>query len=346
MRKARVPFLLLLSFCSAFQALFAAPATANIIFSISLISSSLAAPPRRYSAKEVEPEAKNMDSLYFSRPVAIVYDENNVFVVDSADAEIKVFSKSGAFLYSLGRKGQGPGEFQMPSDMDILGDKVFVADGANQRVQVLDKKGNYLAGFKVPFWPQRILALETERIVLGHIPSGLSGKEKVLHCYNAKGELLWEAMDSYFSEDSVYDMMRNRIFIKKEMKGDFFFLRSSDDRIIRRMNKDGAIVKEIKVTKEYPLKEIILPARGGRRKSLLGFCWNCASDGEKIYLLTPRFTAEKDLEPGRQIAVIDGAGDIEAFIDFPLEITRIAVEGDKVYGLDSEARLRIFAVKK
>jgi len=313
---------------------------ASLSFSFQKVS-----PQPHGAAIEIKPEAKNIDSLYFSRPVAIVYDENRLFVLDSEDEEIKVFSKSGAFLYSFGRKGQGPGEFQMPTDMDILSDEIFIADGANLRVQVLDKKGNYRAGFKTLYWPQRILALEKERIVLGHLPSGLSGQEKVLHCYNSKGGLLWEAVESYFSGDSVYDLMRNRIFIRKQGPGDFFFIRSSDDRIVRRMNKDGALIKEIKVTEDLHLNKIAIPTRSGQRKELLGFCWNCAVDAEKFYLLIPQFTAEKDLEPGRQIAVIDGEGNIAAFIDFPVAMTRIAVEGDRIYGLDSEARLRIFAVK-
>lgn len=317
-----------------------------LIFVSFFLSSQKVAPQSYYAAIEVKPEAKNTDSLYFSRPVSIIYDEKSLFVLDSEDCRINVFSKSGAFLHSLGRKGQGPGEFQMPSDMDILRDKIFVADGANRRVQVLDKKGNYLAGFKVLFWPQRILALDLERIVLGHIPSGLSGREKVLHCYNPKGELQWEAMDSYFSEDSVYDLMRNRIFLRKGTAGDFFFIRSSDDRVIRRLNKDGALVKEIEVTEDLPLNKIAVPTRSGRRRELPGFCWNCAADGEKLYLLIPQLTADKDLEPGRRVAVITGEGNIEAFIDFPSEITRMAVEGERVYALDSEARLRLFTVKK
>jgi hypothetical protein len=299
-----------------------------------------------YTAVEIKPEARDMDSLYFSRPVAIVYDKNSLFVLDSEDEDIRVFSKSGALLYSFGRKGQAPGEFQIPSDIDILGDKIYVADGANRRVQVLDKRGKYLAGFNTPFWPQRILALDQEKIVLGHIPSGLSGKEKVLHCYNSSGKLQWESMDSYFSGDSVYDLMRNRIFIKKGNGGDFFFVRSSDDRIIRRISKDGALVSEIEVTEAYSVKEIDIPAQGGQKKKLAGFCWNCAVDAEKFYLLIPQLTAAKDLVPGKQAAVIDGAGNIEASIDFPFPMTRMAVEGERVYGLDTEARLRFFAIKK
>ncbi len=317
-----------------------------LAFSSFSFSSKKATRPVHYAAREVKPAAENTDSLYFSRPSAIVYDEKNLFVLDSEDEEIKVFSKAGGFLYAIGKKGQGPGEFQMPGDMDVLGEKIFVADGANRRVQVLDKKGAYLGSFKVPFWPQGILALETEKILLWSLPSGFSSKERVLHCFNSRGGLVWEAMDSYFSGDSVYDIMRNRAFLRKATKGDFFFIRSADDRVVRRINKDGALVKEIEVSKAYPLKQIVLPLRGGRKKILPGFCWNCAVTDGKIYLLIPQFTAEKDLGPGKRIAVIGEAGDIEAFIDCPLELTRIAVEGERIYGLDSEARLRFFEVKK
>ena len=323
------------------------PLLSLLVFASFPFPSEKAHRPVHYAAMEVKPAAENTDSLYFSRPCAIVYDEKNLFVLDSEDEEIKVFSKAGGFLYAFGKKGQGPGEFQMPGDMDILGDKIFVSDGANRRVQVLDKKGAYLGSFKVQFWPQGILALETETILLWSLPSGFSGKEKVLHCFNSKGGLVWEAVDSYFSGDSVYDTMQNRAFLRKAAKGAFFFIRSSDDRgVIRRMSEDGALIKEIEVRKGYPLKQIVLPLRGGRKKTLPVFCWNCTAAGGKIYLLIPEFTDEKDLGPGKQIAVISEAGGIEAFIDCPFELTRIAVEGEKIYGLDSEARLRLFEFKK
>ncbi len=322
-----------------------------LLLSFFAASSFLASPknvthPFHYVAREVNPVAENTDFLYFSRPCAIVYDEKNLFVLDSEDEEIKVFSKGGGFLYAFGKKGQGPGEFQMPSDIDILGDQIFVSDGANRRVQVLDKKGAYCWSFKVPFWPQGILALGSEKILLWSLPSGFSGKERVLHCFNSRGGLVWEAMDSYFSGDSVYDLIRNRAFLRKAANADFFFIRAAGDRVVRRMNQDGAVIKEIEIGKAYPLKQVVLPLRGGRKKTLPGFCWNCAAADGKIYLLTPQFTSEKDLGPGKRIAVISEAGDVEGFIDCPLELTRIAVEGEKIYALDSEARLRFFEVIK
>jgi hypothetical protein len=316
------------------------------VFALFSFPSENASPQLHFPAREIKPEAKNTDSFYFSRPVAIAFDEKCLFILDSETEEIKSFSKSGDFLYSFGRKGQGPGEFQMPSDMDILGNWIFVADGANRRIQILDKKGSFIKSFNIPFWPQCILALEAEKIVLGSLPSGFSGQEKVLHCFNARGELLWQAIDSYFSGDTVYDLMRNRVFLRKGTAGDFFFIRSSDDRIIRRMNNDGAVIKEISVSRAYPLKEIAVPLRGGRKKNLPAFCWNCAVDAGRFYLLVPQFTPERDLGPGQEVAVIDGAGNIEAFIDLPAEMTRIAVDGERIYGLDVESRLRFLVVKK
>jgi hypothetical protein len=316
-----------------------------IIHSLLFILGQRILPQARYTAREISPETKNEGSLYFFRPVAIVCDEKNIFVLDSEDEAIRVFSKSGSLVYSFGRKGQGPGEFQMPADIDILGGKVYVADGGNRRIQVLDRRGRYLAGFKVPFWPQKILALDEERIVVGHIPSGLSGAEKVLHCYDSNGKLRWEAAESYFSGDSVYDMMRNRLFIERAPAGEFFLVRSSHDRVIRRLDKDGALVKETEVAGAYAVSEVEIPARGGKKR-LLGFCWNFAAYGGKVYLLIPEPTPEKDLGPGRRVAVIEAEGSLEAFLDFPLEITRIAVEGERVYAVDTEARLRLFSIEK
>jgi len=62
------------------------------------------------------------------------------------NARIQKFDRDGRFITAWGRKGMGPGEFDMPHaiDLDSQG-RVFVADRQNNRVQVFDASGNFEA---------------------------------------------------------------------------------------------------------------------------------------------------------------------------------------------------------
>jgi len=301
--------------------------------------------PLQYAAREVRRETRVDSRSFLSRPVALVCDETRVFILDMDDDDIKVFSRSGVFEYTIGRKGQGPGELHLPSSLDILGGRLYVADSANRRVQVLDTKGGYISGFSVSFSPQRVMALEPDRIVVLSLPSGREGQEKVLHGFDGKGQLLWEAGDSYFSRDSVYDLMRNRWFIFRAPGGEFLLVPGADGRIIRRLDADGALLGETEVTGKYLSQAVEIPAGGGKKRTLRTLCWNCASDREKLFLLVPERTDDGDLGPGKTIAVIDKAGGLEATIAVPERLTRIAVDGNTLFSIDIDSGLRIFKLE-
>ena len=67
---------------------------------------------------------------------------------DSGNARIVKFDKTGKFLTAWGKKGMGPGEFDMPHDLAIDSQgRVFVADRQNNRVQVFDADGRFVAAW-------------------------------------------------------------------------------------------------------------------------------------------------------------------------------------------------------
>jgi len=49
-------------------------------------------------------------------------EENNFYVVDAQLSEVRVFDQSGAYVNTIGREGEGPGEFRMPVDLNIMPD--------------------------------------------------------------------------------------------------------------------------------------------------------------------------------------------------------------------------------
>ncbi len=304
--------------------------------------------PRLYLAEQIELENQAPGQAYFFRPVALLFRGGNVWVLDSEDNEVKLFGELGGFLYAFGKKGNAPGEFWMPLDLDVLGERVYVADGANRRVQILDLKGRYLGGFRVPFFPRRILALDEHRVVVAHLPSGRLGKEKMLHCYSEKGELLWEAHDSFFSGDSVYDSFRNDIFLRRGGGEHFYVIGRSEEHLIFKLNGNGAEVRKIKVSEDYPLRKVSIPtAEKGKMKELRAFCWSGDWHEGKFYLAIPDYTERKDVTPGKRVGVVDEGGRVEGFIDFPLTVSSLSVSsaGKRIVTIDCEGELHIFEIK-
>ena len=77
-----------------------------------------------------------------------VDDIGNIYVTDVLEKNVKVFSESGDYLFSFGRKGQGPGEFSSPRSLAYIPkNKIVVIDFSTSRFNYFDLKGNYLDGF-------------------------------------------------------------------------------------------------------------------------------------------------------------------------------------------------------
>ncbi len=93
---------------------------------------------------------------WFSRLTSVTVDPSGtrVYAVDlggvtSEQHRVRVFNAtSGEHLMDIGRRGSGPGEFNLPRDLAIgLHGRLYVVDGGNFRVVVFDKEGRYLRSF-------------------------------------------------------------------------------------------------------------------------------------------------------------------------------------------------------
>ena len=83
------------------------------------------------------------ENLAFYMPANIAVDTaGNMYVLDSGNHRIQKFGPDGKFLATMGRQGQGPGEFLYPSRLDIdAAGYLYVSDPHNNRVQVLTPDG-------------------------------------------------------------------------------------------------------------------------------------------------------------------------------------------------------------
>ena len=295
-------------------------------------------------AKDIE-IGGDKELLYFYRPVSLKHDDNNIFVLDDRDCVIKVFSKIGILRAVIGRPGDGPGELSSPSDMDIYQGKIYVADKA--KVQIYDKEGKDLGNFKLPLFIYKILILDEDKIIVSVIPLPHQNHEKLIYCFDNKGNLLWKCLDAFYSGDSVYDVFRNQIFLMNKSSEGFFVVKKAEDRNIYYFDREGKIKNKISLSNEYSLKQIEIPLKGGK-KELNVLCWDSDSTRGLFYLLVPEYFNHKDigldLGPGQKVAVISGEGKLIRIIKLPDRLTKISVDNDFIYGIDTSYSLRIMRI--
>ena len=113
----------------------------------------------------------------FNRPTDVaVAPTGEIYVSDGyGNSRVHKFSPDGELQLSWGEPGDGPGQFEIPHDVDIYKDgRVFIADRQNNRIQIFDPHGNYLkewTGFQLPC---AVYIGRDERIYVPELRSRLS----------------------------------------------------------------------------------------------------------------------------------------------------------------------------
>ena len=111
----------------------------------------------------------------FKRPTGLAVERSSgrIFLTDTLRHKVYVLDASGKIESEWGRRGEGPGEFNFPTDVALGGDdRVFVLDAMNFRVQIFTRSGQYVSSFGKPanepggfFRPKGIAVDESSRLV-------------------------------------------------------------------------------------------------------------------------------------------------------------------------------------
>ena len=99
-------------------------------------------------------ELEGPDEYLFGRIGSMAVDEaRNVYVFDQQSQQVRVFDAEGAYVASLGRDGEGPGEFARAETIAVLPDgRVLVRDPGNMRVQVFARASGGRASGETEEW--------------------------------------------------------------------------------------------------------------------------------------------------------------------------------------------------
>jgi sugar lactone lactonase YvrE len=88
----------------------------------------------------------------FGRVSDVRFDrQGRLYIADSRNQRIVVVGSTGDLVRVIGRRGDGPGEFQAPSEIAVSpSGRLFVLDAIGRHYQAFDRDGRFLQRFRVP----------------------------------------------------------------------------------------------------------------------------------------------------------------------------------------------------
>lgn len=89
-------------------------------------------------------EAEGREEYMFSRIRSIAVDDTGrIYVLDWKEIHVKVFDQNGTFIRTIGKKGQGPGEFIMPLSILITNQNELVVNDFRSRLAFFSLEGQF-----------------------------------------------------------------------------------------------------------------------------------------------------------------------------------------------------------
>lgn len=85
------------------------------------------------------------DESFLEVNLFAVDDKGRIYALDSKDRKVKAFDEGGKFLGAFGKPGQGPGEFGLPSGIQVSpSGELVVEDATNRRLAWFSLDGRFL----------------------------------------------------------------------------------------------------------------------------------------------------------------------------------------------------------
>ena len=191
-----------------------------------------------------------------------VNSKGDFYVADRQLIEVRKFNKDGEYLLTLGRFGQGPGEFQSPTVISVNNqDELIIFDGRMGRITIFSDSGELVVTTKKLIensWidPTKIFDIENSYVMLGKLTNSI----KLFHEFNRD----WKIGDSYID----YEFIDNKEFEEQHLgvnsgsffcdkNGDLFYVKNYyDNQIFVYRNKEliKIISKESDIKKPYEIQ--------------------------------------------------------------------------------------------
>jgi hypothetical protein len=95
-------------------------------------------------------EAEGREEYMFSTIMSMAVDDaGRIYVLDRKEIHVKVFDRNGTYIRTIGKKGQGPGEFTLPSSVSITRQNELVVDDFRSRLVFFSLEGEFKKNLQI-----------------------------------------------------------------------------------------------------------------------------------------------------------------------------------------------------
>ncbi|MGB9836965.1 MAG: 6-bladed beta-propeller [Candidatus Saccharicenans sp.] len=287
---------------------------------------------------------KFSNQVVLFRPVVMNYYGRQLFIADAGEGRVMIIDNDGK-LSAVGRKGKGPGELDNISGLDVFGEEIYVADSFSQAVKKFNLKGEFLGEIKLPFSPVQVVVLGRDKVVVSRRPGFGANSEKIVYCYDAKGQKQWEAVDLNPQANRVLESLINEVILKRGEDGYFYLIWKYEKPAILKIDGSGRITETIRLDKAFPGVSLKLPLAGEARKVTM-FVWNAACYQGKFYIIAPQLASDGDTSPSPSVMVINKNGQLMEIISLPQPARLLAIGPQLIYAADSEGILHVYQLEE
>lgn len=193
--------------------------------------------------------------LTFYKPTDIALDSTgNLYVLDAGNHRIQKIGPNGTLLASLGRRGQGPGEFQFMEGITIdEAGNLYVTDKAINAVKVLAPDGNELRLFSPEGKPGKLELLSSGEMVF--VKNGQKSTA-LLVAFNEQGDMTAEFGRQEDHDDFDRYRFFNRIVFTRNNNDQIYVAYGTRNRI-EKYDPSGELILSIERPLNFPISQEI-----------------------------------------------------------------------------------------
>ena len=278
-----------------------------------------------------------------------VDSENRVYIIDRDDANVRVFEANGNYSRTIGQKGQGPGETQMPVFIQITSEnELAIYDYASAHAVYYSLDGKFLR--QVPTGhPLQPVELDSRGNLVGFeilAPPPLGGK--VLKRYGPNFSFLADVAKEEPGKMRTFEIGRPALYACTTV-GDAVVWGNSESYLLHILDSKGELVRTIE--REYDPVAITSNDREEYRKKYAGalqagltldfrvhfpaFCGISADDGGRIFVKT----YERAEKAAGSICydVFDPEGRYDARVSLSVDLSAGSVwKNQKLYTIETD----------
>ena len=162
--------------------------------------------------------------MFFGLSRLAIDDRGYIYALDTKAKHIKVFTDYGEYVKTIGKEGQGPGEFDVPVSLDIFQNELVVHDGGNRRITFFGLDGDFRRSLSTAKYWMSQMKIDSQGNIFCIVTMNRNGKQR-LELQKFDSDL------NYVSTFDFFELQREK-FIALFMAGPSFFIITKEDFIV------------------------------------------------------------------------------------------------------------------